>query len=108
MKLIFTFLILSITVTNTFAQSRKTAGLLNEINGLYEVDDSGNITYVRVFDNLNLTENEIFDRANSYFVYKYNDGNSVIQEKNEEAGRLIGKGIFPNVHIGSGLVTRAF
>jgi hypothetical protein len=101
--------ILSIFLSSqTFSQSSKTTNLLNSIEGMYEVDDSGNISYVRIFDNLGISENQIYDRALSYFVYKYNDSNSVIQEKNEEAGRIIGKGIFSNVHTGSGLVTRVY
>lgn len=105
----YSFLILFLSIAfSVSAQTSKTKNLLKEIEGFYEVDNSGNITYVRVFDDLNLTEKEIYDRANSYIVYKYNDANSVIQERNEAAGRIIGKGIFPNVHSATGLVTRYF
>ncbi|SEG03875.1 DUF4468 domain-containing protein [Algoriphagus boritolerans] len=90
------------------AQTSKTSTQLKEIQGLYEVDNSGNISYVNIIENLNLSEKEIYDRALSYFITKYGDANSVIQEKNEVEGRIIGKGIYPNVHSGSGLVTRVF
>jgi hypothetical protein len=89
-------------------QTSKTKDLLNEIKGFYELDNAGNITYTRVFENLGLTEREIFDVVNSYLIYKYNDANSVIQERNAEEGRIIGKGVYPNVHSSTGLVTRNF
>lgn len=107
-KILFVFLILTLTGTYTFSQSSKTKDMLAKIEGQYEVDDSGNVTYVKVIDNLPIDEKQIFDRALSYYVYKYNDANSVIQEKNEDAGRIIGKGIYPDVHIGMGLLTRYF
>lgn len=91
-----------------FTQSNKTRQQLAEIEGLYEVDNTGNVSYTSIFENINLSEKEIFDRALSYFIHKYNDANDVIQDKNEEEGRIIGKGIYPNVHTGNGLVTRVY
>ena len=93
---------------SSFAQTSKTNAQLKEIQGLYEVDNSGNISYVTIMENINLSEKEIYDRALSYFITKYGDANSVIQEKNEQEGRIIGKGIYPDVHTGSGFVARVF
>lgn len=90
------------------AQTAKTSDQLDQIKGLYEVDNSGNISYVAILEDLSLTEKEIYDRALSYFITKYGDANSVIQEKNEAEGRIIGKGIYPNVHTGNGLIARVF
>lgn len=100
-----TFLLLG---TIGYAQSSKTKQQLAQIEGLYEVDNTGNVSYTSVFEDVNLSEKEIYDRALSYFIHKYNDANAVIQDKDEEEGRIIGKGIFPNVHTGSGLVTRIY
>lgn len=91
-----------------FSQTNKTKQQLEEIQGLYEVDNTGNLSYVAVFEDINLSKDEIYDRALTYFIHSYNDANSVIQEKNEESGRIIGKGTFPNVHTGNGMVTRIF
>lgn len=101
------FILTSITLFCN-AQTPKTRAQLDQIRGLYEVDNSGNISYVTIIENLNLSEKEIYDRALSYFITKYGDANSVIQEKNEAEGRIIGKGIYPNVHTGNGLVARVF
>ena len=108
MKIYLTVLFLSCIVFICSAQTSKTSDQLDQIKGLYEVDNSGNISYVTVIENLNLTEKEIYDRALTYFITKYGDANSVIQEKNEEEGRIIGKGIYPDVHTGSGLIARVF
>jgi hypothetical protein len=108
MKHIYLTLLFLFSITISFAQSKKTREQLTEIEGLYEVDNTGNVSYVSIFENLDLSEKEIYDRALSYFIHKYNDANSVIQEKNESEGRIIGKGIFPNVHTGNGLVTRVY
>ncbi|GAB3221106.1 DUF4468 domain-containing protein [Algoriphagus aestuariicola] len=99
---------LLLLATSVYSQSSKTKTQLDEIQGLYEIDNTGNLSYVAVIEDINLTKEEIYNRALSYFIHTYNDANSVIQDKNEENGTIIGKGIFPNVHTGSGLVTRSF
>lgn len=108
MKYIYLTTLFLLFASFGYSQSSKTKQQLADIEGLYEVDNTGNVSYVSVFDNIDLTEKEIYDRALSYFIHTYNDANSVIQEKDEESGRIIGKGIFPNVHIGTGLVTRKY
>ena len=70
------FILIYLSFVFSYAQSAKTSQLLKEIEGFYEVDNNGNVTYVRIFEDLNLNEKEIFDRANSYLIYKYNDANS--------------------------------
>lgn len=108
MKYILVGILFISLIPKTYSQSGKTKKQLAEIEGLYKIDNTGNVSYVSIFEDLNLTEKEIYDRALSYFIHRYNDANSVIQEKDEEDGVIIGKGIFPNVHTGSGMVTRVY
>lgn len=106
----FTFILFAcICVFNySFSQNKKTTEMLEEISGLYEIDDNGHITYSRVIETENLTKDEMYSRALSYFIYNYNDANSVIQEQDKEDGRLIGKGIVKKVHTGVGMVVLVF
>jgi hypothetical protein len=99
---------LLILATFAYSQTSKTKTQLDEIQGLYEIDNTGNLSYVAVIEDINLSKEEIYNRALSYFIHSYNDANSVIQDKSEENGTIIGKGIFTNVHRGNGLVTRDF
>lgn len=57
-------------------------------NGIYIIDTK-EFTGVK--------KEELFKRAESFFVYKYNDANSVIQSKDKESGIIIGKGFFENI-----------
>jgi hypothetical protein len=44
------------------------------------------------------TKDEIYTKVLSYFAVAYKSANDVIQQKDKEAGVVIGKGIF-DVHI---------
>ena len=97
----FVFLVFA-TATPLFsvAQSYAVKEMMKEIYGQYEVDENGNVTYVDILENLNMSKEEIYDRAKSFFIYTYNDADAVIQEDDKDDGTLIGKGVFINVHHG--------
>lgn len=84
------------------AQSAKE--MLKEIEGKWKLDDSNNVTFVKILETPNVSKNEIFNRVSNYFAYKYTDGNSVIQTRDKDQGLVIGKGIYKNIHIGESIV----
>lgn len=87
----------------SFAQSNEE--MMKEIEGQWKLDDNGNVTYSRIIEALDLKKDEIFSRAINYFTYAYGSGKSVIQTQDKEAGTIVGKGFYDNVHIGLSLVT---
>lgn len=78
--------------------------MLAEIEGKWELDNSGNVTFVRIIEVPGISKDELFTRGLSYFTYKYNSGDQVIQMKDKEQGVIIGKGIYPKVHVGISIV----
>jgi len=88
-------IILAVAVCNlVIGQSVKTSKALKEIEGQYEVDDNGNVTYVKIIEIPNLTKDVLYTRAVDYFTYKYNNGESVIQVNDKENGHIVGKGLY--------------
>ena len=79
------------------AQEERQATLedFKQIEKLLTIDDNGNITYVKIIEIPGLSKDEIYSRANNYFVYNYGSGKSVIQTEDKEKGTLVGKGLFP-------------
>ncbi len=92
--IIMSFLLVSISAFN---QDRETAMLIASIQGQYQLDENGNVTYQKIVDSINLTKTELYNRAMDYFVFNYGDANSVIQNRDIENGIIIGKGIFKSV-----------
>jgi hypothetical protein len=74
--------------------------MLQEISGQWAVDENGNLTYQRIVEVPGIKKDEIFTRAQNYFVYNYGSGKSVIQNQDKEAGLLLAKGLFDDVHMG--------
>ncbi len=88
----------------SFSQSDKTIGTLNEISGEYQVDDNGNVTYVKIIEVPETTKEVLYTRAVDYFTYRYNDGESVIQVKDKESGHIVAKGLYQKVFSYKGYV----
>lgn len=101
-KSILLFLILSFG-TLTFAQTAKE--MLAEIQGKWELDDNGNVTFVKIVEVPEFKKDEIYNRALNYFTYNYVSGKSVIQNQDKESGLIVGKGVYDNVHVGISIVT---
>jgi len=95
--------ILLLSAAPTFAQSAKE--MLAEIEGQYELDDLGNVTYTKVFEIQGVSRDEMYSRALNYFVYRYGSGKSVIQTQDKEKGTIVGKGVYPDVHLGVGMAS---
>lgn len=106
MKRLVTMLAAVLLATTLPAQSAKE--MLKEIEGQYELDDLGNVTYTKVFSFDSLKKDEIYARALHYFVYNYGSGKAVIQTQDKEAGTIVGKGIYARVHVGTDLTTTVF
>lgn len=92
--------LLLICWTTSQAQSYEAVQQLKAIEGQYDVDENGNVSYIRIIDSIGLSKDEIFSRVLAFFTYNYTDGESVIQIQDKEAGQVIGKGIFKNVYTG--------
>lgn len=104
MKKIILLLAFTLAIPSlSFSQSAKE--MLAEIEGTYQIDDNGNVTYVRVIEVPGMSKDEIFTRAHNYFTYNYGSGKSVIQTQDKEQGLLVGKGLYSKVHIGVSLIT---
>jgi hypothetical protein len=103
MKRVLILLIFALATTVTYAQTAKE--MLKEIEGKWELDDNGNITFTRIVEAPELSKDEIFNRVLGYFTYNYASGKSVIQTQDKEAGLVVGKGLYDNVHIGASIVT---
>lgn len=98
------FLVLFILIyTVSFGQSAKE--MLKEIQGKWSLDDNNNVTVVRIIEVPNMSKDEIFQRALNYFTYNYVSGKSVIQTQDKEAGVIVGKGLYDNVHRGINVFT---
>jgi hypothetical protein len=97
---LFVMMILNVSIN---AQTAKE--MLAEINGKWELDDNNNVTFVKLIEAPGLSKDEIFNRALNYFTYNYVSGKSVIQHQDKEAGLIVGKGLYSNVHTGVSLQT---
>lgn len=87
----------------SFSQSAKE--MLAEIEGKWELDNNGNVTFTKVIEIPNTTKEELYTRALSYFTYNYNSGDDVVQIKDKEQGVIVGKGVYPKVHVGISILT---
>ena len=101
--LVFSFLVL--LCANVGAQNKETSELLSSIDGQWQPDENGYVTYQKIVDVPDASMSELYAKAESYFAYHYKDANSVIQARNPESGLVVGKGIFPDVHTGQNMIT---
>lgn len=103
MKNLILVVALLILGSNAYCQTKNE--MLAELNGKYNVDENGNVTIFKVVDSINLSKDEIYNRAMNYFVYNYGSGKSVIQTQDKENGLIVAKGIYSDVHVGISLIT---
>ncbi len=81
--------------TSSYSQSAKK--MLSEISGKWQLDDNGNVTFLKIVEVSGIDKNEIYNRALNYFIYNYGNGNSTIQNQDKESGLIVGKGFYKNV-----------
>lgn len=103
-KTLITIFLISIA-TICVSQNKKTKKMLKEISSEWSLDDNGNVSYVRVVEAPGMTKEEIYNRAQNYFVYNYGSGKSVIQTEDKDLGRIVAKGLYDDVHVGVSIVT---
>lgn len=99
------FITVATVLSLTLCNAQTAAEMMAEIKDKYTLDDNGNVTYTKVVDAPGIKKEEIYNRAQSYFVYNYVDGKSVIQTQDKETGLLVAKGWYNDVHVGLGLIT---
>lgn len=73
---------------------------------LYKVDD-GSVIFTKVFEGIEGNKDEIYTKVLNYFAVAYKSANDVIQQKDKDAGVIIGKGIF-EVYRSGGLVSSTY
>jgi len=73
--------------------------MIEDINGQFQLNENGWVTYQKVVDYLNLSQTELYHRALDYFVYNYSNVDSFIQDRDFVNGIIIGIGIFKKVHV---------
>ena len=64
----------------------------------WSVDSEGNLLFMRIIENLDMTKEEIFVKSMSFFANNYKDASKVIQQQDKEAGIIIGKGYFDGIY----------
>lgn len=67
------------------------------IKDLYGLDKNNSITRVTVIDSIPKTKERIYVTVNDWFARSFNDGKSVIQLNDKDAGVIIGKGHISNM-----------
>lgn len=67
------------------------------IKDLYGLDKNNSITRVNVIDSIPKTKEQIYVTVNDWFARSFNDGKSVIQLNDKDAGVIIGKGHISNM-----------
>lgn len=67
------------------------------IKDLYGLDKNNGITRVTVIDSIPKTKEQIYVAVNDWFVRSFNNGKSVIQLNDKDAGCIIGKGFISSM-----------
>jgi hypothetical protein len=94
MKKVIVICALMIVVFGSFGQNYVVRNMLKEIDGQWSLDENSNVTYQRIVEVSEHTQDEIYERASMYFVYNYGSGKSVIQIQDKVKGQIIGKGLY--------------
>lgn len=68
-----------------------------KLKNLYSLDKNNAITRSIVIDSVSKSQNEIYVEINNWFIHSFNDGKSVIQLNDKDAGSVIGKGYIPEI-----------
>ena len=97
MKTMLSFAILLFLMIPGYSQSENIKQSLKLIEDEWELDENNNLTYVRIIEDLGLNQDELYERALEYFTFTYVSGKSVIEIKDKENGKIIGKGYYSNV-----------
>ena len=108
MKKLFIMFIAVISISTSFAQTKKTQALIDEINGQWSTDENKNLFYQKIIELPGINKETLYQRAENYFIYNYNSGKDVIQTKDKEQGLIIGKGLWPDFYVGIILGTMSF
>lgn len=105
MKKLFLFLIpFFLFSLNLQGQNDETKRKMKAIEGEWEVDEDGLINFTRIVEVDSLSKEEIYVRALAYFTYNYKNGEDAIQVAEKEAGTIISKGLYDDLHVFSAII----
>lgn len=68
-----------------------------KLKDLYDLDKNNAISRSVIIDSIQKSKSEIHIEVNNWFVHSFNDGKSVIQINDKDAGSVIGKGYISNI-----------
>jgi hypothetical protein len=68
----------------SYGQNSEVSNMLKEIEGQWSLDDNNNVTYQRIVEVPDVNKDELFSRAQNYFIYNYGSGKSVIQTQDKK------------------------
>ena len=72
--------------------------MAKDIKGQWQIDENGYAILQKVVDCQSVNKATMYDRAMNYFTRNYSDICSVILERDQVNGIIIGKGIFKKVY----------
>ena len=110
-QLIISLILLAVCMsTASWAQNSKTKRKLDEIKGEWKQDSKGQVSYVRIVEVPNVSKTKLLERAKNYFVHNYLYERSVVKmkEENVDAGYLLYKGFYNDIHSDMLLLTTTF
>jgi len=101
--------ILSFIVTQlvAFSQTEEQKKDLDLFKDFYTVEDA-EVVFTKVLEDIPGTKDEIYTKVLNYFAIAYKSANDVIQQKDKDAGVVIGKGIFEVHKEGNAFVTSTY
>ncbi|MBE7400675.1 DUF4468 domain-containing protein [Bacteroides fragilis] len=68
-----------------------------KLKELYNLDKNDAITRTIIVDSVDKSKNETYVEINNWFIHSFNDGKSVIQLNDKDAGSVIGKGYISDI-----------
>lgn len=77
------------------------------IKELYNLDKNNSITRIVVVDSIPKTKYQIYVAVNEWFIHSFNDGKSVIQLNDKDAGTIIGDGYVSDMGSTMGVFSNA-
>lgn len=88
------------------AQTEEQEAILQKIEGTYQLDDDYGYSYVRIFENLNATKEELHAKALAFFPYLVvgtYDARKIIQHESAQEGVIVAKVAYNELAVYSNL-----
>ncbi|MCL1933501.1 MAG: DUF4468 domain-containing protein [Candidatus Azobacteroides sp.] len=107
MKKVLFILLFTVSQLAVFAQTEEQKKDLDLFKDLYKVEGS-DVVFTKVLENIPGTKDEIYTNVLNYMAVAYKSANDVIQQKDKDAGVVIGKGNFDVLKDGNIFTTTTY